>query len=318
MGSGVAALLVLPLLVSGYLFNTILYPSRYFSKRADGQRLFFMSAGSGLLLGILAFVVAGYLKQSNQVVAKSLTDLGATINVYIPVPFASRILLMLAFSIALPIALNVLMWLRYRKEGRATAKRVFDGLISTFGNPISQLLRRAADRQKLVMLTMKSRKIYCGRILEVPSDIDAVDACIELLPFFSGYRDKDTLRMGEGRTDYPVIAVWEARQYEFTLTRRIQEYRKFLQALPAKRTALRKVLEEKEIPGLEAKLAQTRNEIASLGDLPNFDAKDWIKVIPLKEIESASFYDPIAYGAWFSIGSSPVSQARIPRASWVR
>lgn len=38
----------------------------------------------------------------------------------------------------------------------------------------------------------------------------------------------------------------------------------------------------------------------------DFDIADWIKVISIKEIESASFYDPDAYTAWFS--KAPAAQ----------
>ena len=31
-----------------------------------------------------------------------------------------------------------------------------------------------------------------------------------------------------------------------------------------------------------------------------FDILDWVKVIPLKDVESASFYDADAYAAWFA------------------
>lgn len=61
---------------------------------------------------------------------------------------------------------------------------------------MAQLLRRAADQQKLVMLTLKSRKIYCCRIFEVSPDISSAEACVDILPSFSAYLDKDTLKIG--------------------------------------------------------------------------------------------------------------------------
>lgn len=300
MGAGGAALVLLPLLISGYLFNLIFYPLRYFSSRAEGQKLFFMAAGSGLILAAIVFGVTGALKAHVSFTGSPVHDVAKAIDASIPVPYACRLVATVATSILAAIFLNMLLWLRYGRTKRPTAKRIYNKLTDAFGNPLSQLLRRAADRQKLVMLTLKSRKIYCGRILEVPPNIERDDACVELLPSFSGYRDKETLRMGIEKTDYPVIALWEARQYLYSRTALRDELKRAVDEYGYKAVGADDVI-ALELEKLDADIAEAQLVIKQFGEPPQFDPSDWIKVISLKEIESASFYDPDAYEAWFAL-----------------
>ncbi len=315
MGAGSSAIAVLILVISGYIFNLIFHPVRYFSSRAEGQKLFFMSAGSGILLGAFVFLVVSGLKPHFAEGTWPLR-LAQFVNQSIPVPYAFRLILALIGSVVLSSLLNLLSVkvVGGAKEkqhllkgtSRTRAQRVYDRLTETNGSSMAQLFRRAADKQSLVMLTLKSRKIYCGRIFEVPANIDAADACIEILPSFSAYRDKDSLRMGEHRTDYPVIELWIARQRLYTLEENLRLF-----DLNAKRLYL-KMVGAHSNPGLVNKflrrtrrmLETQRNEahdvVEGFQGRKDFDVEDWIKVISIKEVESASFYDPDAYTAWFS------------------
>lgn len=304
MGAGGAALILLPLLISGYLFNLIFYPLRYFSNRADGQRLFFMAAGSGLLLGSAVFLMTGVLKAPASFVGSALHDIAKGIDGSIPVPYACRLLATLFFSVAAAFSLNCVLWLIYGRGKRPTAKRVYNKLTDAFGNPLCQLLRKAADKQKLVMLTLKSRKIYCGRILEVPPNIEREDACVELLPSFSSYRDKDTLRMGKEKTDYPVIALWEAKQYLFS---REQMLKAFVLEISRYGYAAPEGLIQREIEKIQTEISDAKAVIAQFGEPAGFSPADWMKVIAIKEIESASFYDADAYHVWFDQDDSVAS-----------
>lgn len=44
----------------------------------------------------------------------------------------------------------------------------------------------------------------------------------------------------------------------------------------------------------------------SLKELEFIDLEDWIKIIPVNEIETISLFDEVAYGKWFSV-PSPVA-----------
>lgn len=297
MGAGGAVLILVPLLISGYIFNLIFYPFRYFSSRAEGQNLFFMAAGSGLVLGALVFFITGQVARADWFTGGVAHRIALEIDRSLPVAHACRLLATIFSAVLLAVVLNGLLWIRYRSRGRPTGKRVYDKLTDAFGNPLSQLLRKAADKQKLVMLNLKSRKIYCGRILEVPPDIESDDACIEILPSFSGYRDKVTLEVGQEKTNYPVIDLWEARQFLFSRREFLKLFEEFERGAPA---ALREEIRV-ERAQVEADIRGAEEIIGSFGEPVDFEPHDWVKVIPVREIESASFYDPDAYVSWFGV-----------------
>lgn len=293
MAVGSVALLLLPLLISGYLFNLIFYPFRYFSNRAEGQKLFFMAAGSGFILGAVAFVFAHLIRPLLGAKAEGISEF---ISAAIPMPHAGKMILTLVAAVLLGFVFNGIAWLRFCRRQKPTAKCVYDSLTRRFGNPLDQLFRQATEAQKLVVITFKSRKVYCGRVMEVPGNLGADGAFIELLPLFSGYRDKDTLCFGDRKTKYPVITLWEVKRYIYSVEQKIaivdSHLREFRGEAAHKFLMIRRRRLEKE-------LAAAQSELEGVKEPPNFDPADWIKVFPVAEIESASFYDADAYEVWF-------------------
>lgn len=299
---------LLPLLISGYLFNLIFYPFRYFSSRAEGQKLFFMAAGSGLFLGAAVFIGTS---TPWPFVDRGSSDAVLAVNSAIPVPHGSRLLLTLLFAIALAYVLNGLLWLGYLRRSKPTARCVYDKLTGVFGNPLDQLFRRAAESQKLVIVTLRSRKVYCGRITETPGNLNDAGAFIELLPSFSGFRDKDTLRFGDRRTEYPVITLWEAKQYIYSLQQVLALVSSHLGTATDPR--VQQILSRRR-QRLEHDLAEARAIVSDVGEPPGFDPNDWVKVLPVAEVESASFYDSRAYDVWFKEPEDVADQPERPVA----
>lgn len=62
-------------------------------------------------------------------------------------------------------------------------------------SPIDKMLFELSTSDQLAMLSMSDRKVYVGRIssLGEPSETGGVDQDILILPYMSGYRDKDRL-----------------------------------------------------------------------------------------------------------------------------
>lgn len=315
MGAGSSAIAVLVLVISGYIFNLIFHPARYFSSRADGQKLFFMSAGSGVLIGAVVFLAVSGVKPYFCEGSLPLR-IAQFVNQSVPIPYAFRLILTLFGSAVIASLLNLLSVKIVGGAGeklhllkgkvRTRSQRVYDRLTETSGSSMAQLFRRAADKQSLVMLTLKSRKIYCGRIFEVPANIDAADACIEILPSFSVYRDKDSLRMGGGRTEYPVIDLWVARQRLYTLEENLKLFdsnrgkllTKMSLSSPGDGVAEKYLRRARRV--IEIRRDEARGVVQGFQGGRDFEVEDWVKVINIKEVESASFYDPDAYLAWFS------------------
>jgi hypothetical protein len=64
--------------------------------------------------------------------------------------------------------------------------------ISRHGNHILRLVHTAVREERPISLTLDNRKLYVGVIVDAPN-LEAHDAFLSLMPWFSGYRDKDTL-----------------------------------------------------------------------------------------------------------------------------
>lgn len=298
MGSSGAALALLPILISGYLFNLIFYPIRYFNNKADGQRLFFMAAGSGLLIAAATFWMASLASAHSYYLGSWLQQFVGNFAAAIPLPHATKLTATVFFAVLLAFLFNLTLSGIFTKFKGPTAKLVYNKITDVLGTPMAQLFRRAVNTQKFVLVTMKCRKIYCRRILEVPPDLDRENACIEILPCFSGYRDKDTLRMGSERTQYPAIAQWEAEQYLHSRKIVLKDLSDQIARLDAGAG-----IEEMEAARqkVENEVKQAEAELLKLNLPEKFCINDWIKVIPICEIESAGFYDPVAYEHWFKL-----------------
>lgn len=314
MPSGTSITALLPLIISGYFFNLIFYPTRYFCVRVDGQRLFFISAGTGLALGAVGFFLASIIGVTATYRGSAFFTLAEKFSHAIPFPYANKLLFTIAFSVVLAYVLNFASYLWFKRTKTKAAKRIYGALVQRHGSPLSQLFRKAAEQQKLVMLTLKSKKIYCGRVLEVPTNLDIETAYVEILPKFSGYRDKDTLRMGSEKTEYPAITLWESMRYldgrRKVLSELERREKQFNKQHPTHAEALR---EEKEKIIQEINVAETVIKNASAPR--DFSIEDWIKVIPVKEIETATFYDPAAYSTWFTAKPAMLNSNRRSRPS---
>ena len=64
--------------------------------------------------------------------------------------------------------------------------------IRSHGNSLLKLLHRGEKEKRLISVTLDSRKWYVGWVAESPN-LDPLEQYFRLLPFMSGYRDKDAL-----------------------------------------------------------------------------------------------------------------------------
>jgi len=121
MGAGSSAIAVLVLVISGYVFNLIFHPIRYFSSRAEGQKLFFMSAGSGILIGAVVFLAVSGMKPFLAPDSLAL-QLAQFVNRSIPIPYAFRLILALIASVVLSSLLNFFSVQIVGKRGEAATE----------------------------------------------------------------------------------------------------------------------------------------------------------------------------------------------------
>lgn len=307
---------LLPLLVSGYLFNLIFYPFRFFTGRADGQRLFFMSAGSGLIIGAIAFglsYAASIAATTFSAFEGWLPNTIETLHQIIPISWIGSLLLTIILGPVLAFFGNGLIFL-FRKlvatQEIKTSRWIYGEMNSWFGSPLARLLRQAADDQKLVLVNLSSRKVYCGRIMEAPLIVDGENAYIELLPKFSTYRDQGTLALNRNVLNYPAFNLWESQRYRDErrkllnhIESRLADTRTFWPFYQRMSSGTRKMY-EKARTTINDELEDIEKLIGEIAP-PNFNVRDWIKVIPCSEVESASFFDDDAFKSWFSDPNEP-------------
>ena len=296
-GTGVDGLLgLLPVLTAGYLFNVVFYRTRFVAASAEGQRLFFMCAASGLLLAIVVFPpyrwLLGPLLDAELIAVLPIANLGPVM-----------VTLLLAPVIA---AIFNLCYVAYHALGAdgssdSTWEWLFAKLTSRFGNPLQRLLIRATERQDLVMMSLQSRKVYCGLIARLPASGLAGDQqYVQIIPKFSATRNKDSLRLME-QIEYFPFSLWQAQQRASSLKR--------LEAMVETVGVRHQVSTHGEVPtladiraelrDLEQLLADVDRDVAP-GYLERLRIEDWAKVIPVSQIESASVFDEQAFEGWFA------------------
>jgi len=215
------ALLLLPILGSGFLYCH-LHPIYYYRlHRYEGQYLYLQATKLGLIsffvssvfhfcfLPILYWINNWYGIDWGQdyivTLAKHLVNYGL-----IP-PESSRPiswLLILSFtSFLIPVADRYLYKSAFRyKHGYATKKvaevaLALDIMEDLFkDSPLDKLLFESlisANGAGIIMLTMADRKVYVGKVLTMgePNENEGADQEISLKPILSGYRDKDSLKV---------------------------------------------------------------------------------------------------------------------------
>lgn len=178
-------LLLLPLL-GGFWFLNIFNYTKYYHQRIERQRLIFNSSIIAIFLSLLGFVI-DYL----------LPDLKFLIGEIVPFQYAGFNQSLMIFTLSPVIALllnfiprKLLLQLAIRKHGDQIENIFWESLI------------QKKDNDKLLMITTKFSKVYVGYVKTIQKPIG--DSYVTLLPYFSGYRDKDTQEL-EITTDYFVV-----------------------------------------------------------------------------------------------------------------
>ncbi|HSU61591.1 MAG TPA: hypothetical protein VLI55_19945 [Bryobacteraceae bacterium] len=169
-------LLLLPLL-GGFLFIHLAHYFRFGAQRLDGYRLLFQSAIAGVCLAGIARVVIELVERS----AIGISGLALWFG-FFPFKYSAESSLSLVLG---PISAGIVNLFMGKKQSK-------DREIHKHGNALMKLLHRATEERLLISVTLDNRKWYVGWVTESPN-LDPQELYFRLLPFTSGYRDKDTL-----------------------------------------------------------------------------------------------------------------------------
>ncbi len=169
--------IVLIPLLAGYILLHICYLSRFRAQRQDGYRLLIESALTGLPISLLAWKLAAIIH------SRGWDFLGVEeLCRQTPVPYLGTALLSAAIASVAGVAANLIFppelaqWYLIERDD--------DGYL--------RLLHRAARKEKPVSVTLKSKKVYIGFVIQTPS-LRRGEQYVSVLPLASGYRKSDSL-----------------------------------------------------------------------------------------------------------------------------
>ncbi|MGL5343634.1 MAG: hypothetical protein ACRC9O_03155 [Plesiomonas sp.] len=213
------ALLIIPLLVSGSLIVTSHHNMKLFYRlhRYDGQLLYMKVATYGVCSFIGAFIVAGLIK----FYLPSLTMV-TWLSHFVDGSTDQKENRISSWLILLSVTTCGLAWLwlqTCRLRVHVAAKLIHSAMLKKdifisisdikqsirldelktllSEGSLGQLFFDSATQRKLVLVSLKSRKVYVGNVntISEPNEKQGPNLEISITPIMSGYRDKDTLRV---------------------------------------------------------------------------------------------------------------------------
>jgi len=186
-------LIILPLL-AGYLFLITFNITRFYHQRIEKQRLIFNSLVAAFLIAVIGYVFDYFVLKSAYFISYRTTASNLITEITkLKVPGLKHSILFFLISYPLGFFLNLIFWRKFS----------FAYTVEKWGNQIERLfwfsLNQKQDENKLLMLTTKSNKVYIGYVSKISEPIG--ETYITIIPNFSGYRNKENLKL-EITTNY--------------------------------------------------------------------------------------------------------------------
>ena len=172
--------LLLPLL-GGFVFVSFWNRPQIRSTRYEGYKLLLYSSIWGVL-----FLFASVLLLRCPFIGVYLDSLIAKIlgNYAVQYDALTPVLLSFTLGLTLWMPLNLVF----------TRKREYAQAVRNFGSRLENRLFESLDKITLVSITLKTRKIYIGYVLENINSKNENKASIVIWPILSGYRQQDCLK----------------------------------------------------------------------------------------------------------------------------
>lgn len=176
-------LLLLPLL-GGYWFLHAFYYTRFRSQRLDGYRLLVESALVGVILSIIGRLAVLFLLRFPSAITAWVKVAPAN------VPFLGTAFGALFLGLCSPHLLNLFLGMtRIMTKLDAQTKA-----IEHHGNHLLRLLHTASSEEKPIAVVLDNLKVYIGTVAAAPN-LEPHDTYLAITPFYSGYRDRETLEL---------------------------------------------------------------------------------------------------------------------------
>lgn len=244
-------LLILPILVSGFLYCHN-HPAHFLRlHRYEGQYLYLQAAKLGVLSLIIAilfnlFLVYalkapiyywGWYLGQNYIQALSII-LAATFQLNLEKSLHTSWLITYSITMLLvPFVMPKVYLLYMQLKSRRNANHVLLRLRFEFfkDSPLDNLLAESYKNRTNLMISLDDRKVYVGRVSSMgePNETEGADQEIVLIPIMSGHRNKDTLEVDLNipyETVNPDLAIVirqeriiSASQFDFAVYRKFKE-----------------------------------------------------------------------------------------------
>ena len=263
--------LFLPPLLGGFIFVSLWIPLRYWSQRAGGYKLVYAaSVAGGLFLLLAHFLILGL---------RAVTPFQQVLGWWygaVPVDqYSAQAVLGFLLGVTLWWPLNLLRFPIPALRVHEVVRRQ----ILQSGDPLEITLFRHLGTQELLSITLRSGKVYVGRVVASINPARRVES-VRLSLVRSGYRDELTHELTLN-VDYEATHERVQARIEEVYARTIDEV---LQGSPD--------LNEVDI------MAEVYRRTAQLGEISAL-AHTFEVVIMAREIVSVSSFNPELYEAYF-------------------
>lgn len=201
-------LVIMIVLVCGFWYTENHYQSRIRQARSNGWASYFYVAmhgckfaiqGFGLVLGflLLLLLLTAIIELLGLIWPALHADLYSWLT---EITFLTYPLFFwLSLGASALIAYEAGIKARHQIEDESKRQAAYREVAAQDG--VESLLLQAIDEDKLVFVTLKSRKVYIGYVA-APRTEHSQTQHLAIIPYISGYRDKDTLRYYEQHRYY--------------------------------------------------------------------------------------------------------------------
>ncbi|ELI8917593.1 hypothetical protein ACYK0L_002375 [Enterobacter hormaechei] len=197
-----SAALVVVILVCGYLYINSHIPSKILFKKSTGWQSYFQVALKGsiyLIMGFFFLLIVWIVVFLLMLIFNIPHFFKPTLHHF---TFAYDLWEIHFAGVGMPfvalVAATIIFSLGESKQAEkqlrdpAQRRKIFEEVAKS--SPVEAILLESLDSQQqlLVSITLKSRKVYIGMVHEARLEEHDTDTVV-IVPFLSGYRDKDTL-----------------------------------------------------------------------------------------------------------------------------
>lgn len=194
--SGISLLILI--ISIGYLYNAYHPEKKIALYRTEGQHLYFTAASTGLILyGIaclILFTICFINSDSDEKIKAIILKIFDTKTNYV-----FNIFILTIFSV-IEALIAISYFVIIKKINNLSPEKMSLELSLLDQYPIEKLLFISANdknnENRLIMITLSDKKVYIGMVepnMNLLKNLSENDSIFKFIPFYSGYRNKDTI-----------------------------------------------------------------------------------------------------------------------------